>query len=632
MKKILENGVIMTEWYCKDCPVNHSDDCGPWGDENKEFFTRIRQVHKDHQGWQEYDEKKIHTEKTKHIDRESLNLFADGIRVEHFLTMRDDLTFTVREENKEITFTPLEDEIKKLRPLSVYNKMAWMLVFVPVKGETITTKGTEKNPIIKREYFQTNYPYYINSRKELIVAKDEWLNEQFQLPELGLGEPVRWRTIDIANYIEDDEKVDLKNLFEIILAQVKSLIELKDQNNIKVFVLWAIGTYFYRLFEYYPYLDFSGSKGSGKTKALVILLCICYNARLSHKITGANWARNVDALNCTILIDEQEDLDKPESEHAKNLLLLLNSAFRTDASQSISIPIKDIGWGSKTFDLGVPVALGHISPLNDVTEDRAIPLKMIHSIDKKILDAEVEQNNPVWDTIRDLSCRSYLDYFDEVIKLKKEPIVLPNTTSRERNQIWKPLLVLAKLFENHGVQGLIESIKSVIRDTHETRTLSNQSNNRDIQILEKLCEMYVAKQISEPSTSSSLKNWYRQATIHEKITSEEGSDLASMSTKELGSSLDNLQIQRRKKNPYNMCVYFDRQILINLCKRYNLEYQALLAQSALSSQNSHEQSATSAQSAQFSKIDSQEFSATSAQSASNEDEVIEHNEHKETKQ
>lgn len=80
-----------------------------------------------------------------------------------------------------------------------------------------------------------------------------------------------------------------------------------------------------------------------------------------------------------------------------------------------------------------------------------------------------------------------------------------------------------------------------------------------------------------------------------------------------------------------MCIYFDRQILINLCKRYDLEYQALLAQSALQSHNSNEQSATSAQSAQSAKIDSQEFSATSAQSAESLDTGIAHIEHNEDK-
>ena len=619
----------MVDWYCKGCSFNENNDCGPWNDENKEFFPKIRQTHKDHVGWQTHDAEKIYKEKTKHIDVNFTNSIVKGIRTNRFHEILDDITFTIHQENKEITFTPLEDEIKKLRPLSVYDNKAWILIFLPVQGKTVTTKGNEKNPIIKTDYFQTNYPYYVNSSQELVVAKENWLNEQFQLPDLGLGESVRWNTIDVTNYIETDEKTSLKDLFDIAIKQIESLIELKDRDNLKVFVLWAIGTYFYRLFEYYPYLDFSGSKGSGKTKALVILLCLCYNARLSHKITGPNWARNVDALNCTILIDEQEDLSKPESEHAKNLVLLLNSAFRTDANQSISIPIKDMGWGSKTFDLGVPVALGHISPLNDVTEDRAIPMKMIHSINKKILDAEVEQNNPLWNKLRDMMHRGYLDYFDEIIKIKQESIILPNITARERNQIWKPILILAKLFERHGVSELENSVKNVIRDTHELRNLSNQSSNLDIQILEKICDLFIAKQISEPKDTDNMKNWYRQSLIHGKITTEDGSDLASISSKELGSSLDRLQIQRRKKNPYNMCVYFDRQILVNLCKRYNLEYSALLVQSALSSQDLQEQCASKAPCAPFSKIDSQEFSGTtSAPCAESKSDNIEHIGHK----
>ena len=602
----------------------------------KNFLQKYKKYTKLIMGWQIYDEEKLYNEKTKHIDEDFTSSIVEGIKMNQFHEIQNDITFTIREYNKEITFTPLEDEIKKLRPLSVYHNKSWILVFLPVQGKTVTTKGSEKNPIIKTDYFQTNYPYYVNSSKELIVAKDKWLNEEFQLPDLGLGESVRWKTIDLANYLNfEDKKTSLKDLFDLVFRQIESLIELKDKDSLKVFVLWAIGTYFYRLFEYYPYLDFSGSKGSGKTKALVILLCLCYNARLSHKITGPNWARNVDALNCTILIDEQEDLSKPETEHAKNLVLLLNSAFRTDANQSISIPIKDMGWGSKTFDLGVPVALGHISPLNDVTEDRAIPMRMIHSINKKILDAEVEQNSPVWSKLRDMMYRSYLDHFDEVLKIRQEPITLSNITARERNQIWKPIITLARLFERDGIIGLEDSIKNVIRDTHEIRNLSNQSGNIDIQIIEKLCELFSTKQISPPKDIESLQNWYRQSSLLEKITSEDGSELSGMSSKELGSCLDRLQLQRRKKNPYNMCVYFDRQILINLCKRYNLEYGALLAQSALDAQNSQEQCAPSAQCAPFSKIDSQDYTdipdaqcVPSTQSTPNGIKHIEHNEHK----
>ncbi len=610
------------EWWCKNCPLDRDGkSCGPW-ESGSDIFTSCKKIHQTHQGWELYDSKKIQDENKSEFDLSSAKLLSEGYRINRFKEMKNDITFTVNYNGKKIIFEPLEKEIKKLRPLSVHDKVVWVLIFLPVRG-TVTTDGKHSHTT----YFQTNYPYYINSKKELWVAKDENINEEFQLPELSLGEKVRWNSIDVLDYIETEEKINLKALFEKIIQQVKSLIELKDENYLNVFVLWAIGTYFYRFFEYYPYLDFSGSKGSGKTKALVILLCLCYNARLSHKITGPNWARNVDALNCTILIDEQEDLNDPRTEHAINLVTLLNSAFRTDADQSISIPIKDIGWGSKTFDIGVPVAIGHITPLNDVTEDRSIPMKMIVSRNKKILDAEVEQNNPIWNELRDKVYRAYLDYFDEVIKIKQEPVGLPNITARERNQICKPIIALARLFERHGIVGLENSVKLVVQDVHEIKTLNNQTNNRDIQVLEKLCEFFVDGKISEVSDKPNHKNWYRQQLILDEIIHED-SELSSISAKELGACLDRLQIQRRKKNPFNTCVYFDRQILVNLCQRYDLDYEALSAQSSLQTYGPQEQSAASDKSAQSEKIDNQEYCASNTQSQNN---AIEHNEHIEHK-
>ncbi|AFS83371.1 hypothetical protein [Candidatus Nitrosopumilus sediminis] len=48
---------ISTEqkYICKKCPSNNCDDCGPWEDTNSETFKRIKQIHKDHPGWQQGD-------------------------------------------------------------------------------------------------------------------------------------------------------------------------------------------------------------------------------------------------------------------------------------------------------------------------------------------------------------------------------------------------------------------------------------------------------------------------------------------------------------------------------------------------------------------------------------------------
>jgi len=597
------NKINNKDWFCEKCSYNNNEDCGPWSEDSK-IFNRCKKIHEKHPGWKLFKLKKQPQEPP--VDFESAEFFVQGFKQNRFREMKKDLTFKIKEKGKIIEFEPLEEPIKKLRPLSVYDNVAWALIFLPARGTIITEGKNNEHPT----YFQSNVPYYINSKKELWHAKDEIINQEFQLPELGLGEKVRWQPIDVFDYIDSENKIDLKPVFEQISRHIGSLIELKNESYLNVFVLWVIGTYFFRLFEYYPYLDFSGSKGSGKTKALVILLCLCYNARMYHKITGPNWARNVDALNCTILVDEQEDLLEPKTENASNLVLLLNSAFRTDADQPISVPQKDVGWASKTFDIGVPVALGHISPLNDITEDRAIPMKMIISKNKKVLDAEVEQNHPIWYRLRDYLHRTYLDYYNEIIQIRHEKIEIENISARERNQIWKPIITLAKLFERQGIEGLVDSVKQVIVDTHQIKIISNQTNNKDIQILEKLCEFLAERKINPISDKDEHQNWYKQKDVLDRIIEEP--DLAYISSKELGASLDRLQIERRKKNPFNTCVYIDRAILINLCQRYNLEYQALLAQSSLHTWNSQEQSAQSDQSAQSGKIDAVEYSAQSA--------------------
>jgi len=59
-----ENIEYNEEWYCKNCPINGGNDCGPWQTGN-ETFNRCKKIHGNHAGWQIYDEEKIQQEKNK---------------------------------------------------------------------------------------------------------------------------------------------------------------------------------------------------------------------------------------------------------------------------------------------------------------------------------------------------------------------------------------------------------------------------------------------------------------------------------------------------------------------------------------------------------------------------------------
>jgi len=514
------------------------------------------------------------------------NSLLEGFKIQRFDEVKKDYSRVVTKNGKICHYNILEEQIKKLRPISIIDNNAWVLIYLPTKEYIPAQDGNDTS-------IYNNYPYFITSKKELWHVKADNLEKDFQLPDLGIGEEVRWRSVDVTTFLENENKVDLKDTFTKIHEKIGNLLELKSIDYQNVLVLWAIGTYFYRIFEYYPYLDFSGSKGSGKTKALSILECLCYNARLSLRITGPNWARIVESLNCTILVDEQEDLLDPKSEHSSNMLKLLNSAFRTNAQDSILIPSRGGSWISKNFDLGVPVALGHITPINDVTEDRAIPMKMLKSTNKLVIDSEVVYEERIWHELRDLLYRSLLDYFDEVKRIKSELFDIENVSPRERNQIWKPIMTLARLFERNGVEGLEESVRSVILETHEIKTITNQSQNSDIQVLELLRDYISKSELKQIGESENQIDWFKQEELLYKIKTSP--ELSYLSSRGLGRILDRLQIPRQKKNPFNMCVFVNRENLINLCKRYNVDYIALLEQSSLEYHMVSNHSATSAQ-------------------------------------
>lgn len=489
--------------------------------------------------------------------------------------------------NTETEYTLLPKPIRKLRPISVIENVAHITTYLPLKEKAISKKGITSN--------YNNFPFTVTSEHKILNLKVDNL-KNVQLFDLIMGEEVRWEPLDVMDYLNNIQRISLKEVFEQISNKTGSIIELKSIDYLNVYVLWAIGTYFYKIFEYYPYLDFSGSKGAGKSKAMLVLECLCYNAKMSHQITGPGWARIVESLSCTLLIDEQESLLHPKTELSANMLTLLNSAFRTHAQQMILVPDRGSNWKMKHFEISVPVALGHISPLNDVTEDRTIPMKMIISANDRISDAEVDQEDIAWKKLRNLLYRSFLDYFDEVIKIKSEPILIDNVTPRERNQIWKPIIVLARLFERHGgITGLEASVLRVVRETHDIKVVNNQSRNKDIQILEILCEGLTWKKIQFADTKKEYENWFKQEDILDLV--HKNSDLRYMSSKELGMILDRLRLVRKKKNPYNMCVFLTELVLMGLCKNYHIEYQKLGADSALLAQSNSTQSAPSATSA-----------------------------------
>ncbi|MDE2590076.1 MAG: hypothetical protein KGL95_10485, partial [Patescibacteria group bacterium] len=214
------------------------------------------------------------------------------------------------------------------------------------------------------------------------------------------------------------------------------------------------------------------------------------------------------------------------------------------------------------------------NPIHEVTADRTIPMPMLKSTNLGVVDAEVDKEDKTWVLLRNSLYRMFLNHFDEVRKIKNERIDLPHISSRERNQIWKPIIILARLFEIHGVEGLVDSVLRVVEDTHNMRTVTNQSSNTDIQILEILCEDLDIKILPIGNKEGEI-HWFGQQSILNVIRKISG--LEYLSSKELGNILGRLGFERRKKNPHGLCTFISDELLKGLCEKYNLDFQALTA-------------------------------------------------------
>ena len=93
-----------------------------------------------------------------------------------------------------------------------------------------------------------------------------------------------------------------------------------------VIALWTLGTHCYHRFDAFGYLNFTSEvPGSGKTRMLEILECICPNAKLRAKVTLAGICSLIEQCDPTILFDQAERLS--QAEH-NDLMACLLSGYR----------------------------------------------------------------------------------------------------------------------------------------------------------------------------------------------------------------------------------------------------------------------------------------------------------------
>lgn len=303
-------------------------------------------------------------------------------------------------------------------------------------------------------------PYLVTSTRELLPI------EEGEALELGgrsvvvrewpaaLGRSPRWEYGHIQTFLHGYTPQP-QEVFRMVRDLYDKYLDFRDPHTADILTLWAMGTYLYPLFETYPYIALLGPKGSGKTKTISLTAKLAFNMRVTSDISPSALFRVVEATRATLGIDESERLSRGRDARVINLRLLLNAGYKRG---SPAIRIEGEDFHVREFEVYAPKILASIRGLEDVLESRCILITMLRTTTSKG-NLTISEQGEDWAGVRHELYSLALTHHRPLRALYEKDVSLRFLTNRD-NELWLPLLSLAKLLEERGVAGLLDRVKA----------------------------------------------------------------------------------------------------------------------------------------------------------------------------
>ena len=416
-----------------------------------------------------------------------------------------DNTYTISNKNKNFQLRILNKEIQTLRPITILpDKTKMILVYLPTKKTSIPEKENEM-PITEFH----NMAYFISQRgdvKEIIPIESKNLKENYKINVMPQGFESRWEISDLKSWLKNTGKINPAKIFKIQQSLTTEYLDFELPEDYTYFDLWNIGTYFYELFNAFPYNDYTGIKRVGKSKALEYQSLTCFNAIMTADVSSSAIFRLIEGVGATFLLDETESFKNKNKDGAQNIRTLLLEGFLKNKFAFRSEAQASGGFVPTPFNLYSPKSLGHITSLDNVLEDRCIEQLMQRSQNPKILGTWPTSKDTRFSELRALCYKLFLDYGDEIQELQHKARKLLDVNGREL-QLWTPIITLALFFENHGIAGIINQIKSKAERSRKERQEQDEQSSIELKILQFLDKYIVEYTKENPHINNNPIGW-----------------------------------------------------------------------------------------------------------------------------
>jgi hypothetical protein len=410
--------------------------------------------------------------------------------------------------------------------------------------------------------------YLINSSKR-IFKYDDLQRKGIKLRNDNLPAINNFRAKSVIDFVRGNKKVILIDCYNKILGHMQKYIVFEDERIYSILTLWVIGTYFYKIFRYYPYIWLNADKGSGKTRVMEVVLPLAFNSVMSVNHSEASIFRLVDVDGATLLIDEFEKIKK---DNQQGIMTLLNSGFNAEATV-IRSERKGDTFKPTPFSSYSPKMFAGINDISDVLMDRCIRIKML----KKPKGVEIQrykidsETNEYLKSLRDDLYICGLQYASSIKKIYDSNIIqLPKELTDREKDIWEVLFSIANFIDRKNDTGLEEILKEYSVESSKERSKIDIEKNDSYKMISILVDVIPKL---KPKKIDGANKYYDSDEVLTKFkkTEEFGwlkskNYLTTMLGNKFGISCDRLTIDGKKARFY--CIPDNH--LKQLVERYNL--------------------------------------------------------------
>lgn len=373
-------------------------------------------------------------------------------------------------------------------------------------------------------------PYLITSNREKINLNSNDLLKLGYYSDRNPNYENRWERESAEEFLGGKKNEHpLSSIIEMIKDCYSSNIYLADSRWKNVLSCWVIGTYFHRAFNTFPYIHLNGNMSAGKSKTLTLTMLLSFNGEMSVTSTPSYLTRSINDNNASCGIDEAEALGSKDENQV--LLAIFNSGYKKGTSIGKSESSSKNSWTVKRFDPYSPKIFSGIKRLAPTLISRSIPITMIKTDNKEIINSEVNTESEVYQRIRNYLYFSMMEDFEPIIQIYKE-LEDDGIVGREF-ELWRPLLSIAKYIDN----GMYVEMREFAIEIQEQKKEIMEEDTSALKLLESLLILttevnpktdpfYTAQEIQDFLTDTRNVNsdsfsWMGQTKTHSRWIGDE---------------------------------------------------------------------------------------------------------------